>query len=95
MNMYTLLYLKWIINKALLYSTGNSAQCYEAAWKTVGFGGELIHVYVCASPLAVPLKLSWCCQLARLQYKIKRLKKIKNKIFIHLSVVKLHHLKCP
>ena len=31
-NMYTLLYLKWIINKDLLYSTGNSAQCYVAAW---------------------------------------------------------------
>ena len=24
----TLLYLKWITNKDLLYSTGNSAQCY-------------------------------------------------------------------
>ena len=31
MDMYTLLYLKWIINKDLLYSTGNSAQCYVAA----------------------------------------------------------------
>ena len=35
--MYTLLYLKWIINKDLLYSTGNSAQAYVAAW----MGGEL------------------------------------------------------
>ena len=26
MDMYTLLYLKWIINKDLLYSTGSSAQ---------------------------------------------------------------------
>ena len=34
--MYTLLYLKWITNKDLLYSTGNSAQCYVAAW----MGGE-------------------------------------------------------
>ena len=25
---YTLLYLKWITNKDLLCSTGNSAQCY-------------------------------------------------------------------
>ena len=25
MDMYTLLYLKWIINKVLLHSTGNSA----------------------------------------------------------------------
>ena len=28
--MYTLLYLKWIISKDLLYSTRNSAQCYVA-----------------------------------------------------------------
>ena len=27
-DMYTLLYLKWITNKDLLYSTRNSAQCY-------------------------------------------------------------------
>ena len=27
MDMYTLLFLKWITNKDLLYSTGNSAQC--------------------------------------------------------------------
>ena len=27
-NMYTLLYLKWITNKDLLHSTGNSAQYY-------------------------------------------------------------------
>ena len=26
--MYILLYLKWITNKDLLYSTVNSAQCY-------------------------------------------------------------------
>ena len=31
MDMYTLLYLKWVTNKVLLYSTGKSAQCYVAA----------------------------------------------------------------
>ena len=31
MVVYTLLYLKWMTNKDLLYSTGNSAQCYVAA----------------------------------------------------------------
>jgi len=31
-DMYTLLYLKWITNKVLLYSTRNSAQYYVAAW---------------------------------------------------------------
>ena len=40
MDMYILLYLKWITNKDLLYSTGNSAQCYVAAWMGGGFGGE-------------------------------------------------------
>ena len=27
MGMYTLLYFKWVTNKDLLHSTGNSAQC--------------------------------------------------------------------
>ena len=31
MDMYTLLYLKWITNKDLLCSTWNSAQCHVAA----------------------------------------------------------------
>ena len=30
----------------LLYSTGNSAQCYVAAWMGGEFGGEW-HVYMC------------------------------------------------
>ena len=34
--MYTLLYLKLMTNKDLLYSAGNTAQCYVAAW----IGGE-------------------------------------------------------
>ena len=53
--MYTLLYLKWITNKVLLYSTGNSAQYYMAAWMGGEFGGEQIHAYVWISPLAVHL----------------------------------------
>ena len=35
---YTLLYLKWTTNKDLLYSTGNSARCYMAAWIGGKFG---------------------------------------------------------
>ena len=31
-DMYTLLYLKWIIIKDLLYSRGKSADCYVTAW---------------------------------------------------------------
>ena len=41
-----LLYLKWITNKDLLYTTWNSAQCYVAAWIGGEFGREWIHVYV-------------------------------------------------
>ena len=41
-----------------LSSTGNSAQCYVAAWMGGEFGGEWIHVYLWLSPFAVHLKLS-------------------------------------
>ena len=36
-----LLYLKWITNKDLLYSTWNSAQCCVAAWMGGGVWGRL------------------------------------------------------
>jgi len=61
MGMYTLLYLKWITNKDLLCSTGNSAQHYVAAWVGGELGGEWIHVYVWLSPFAAHLKLSQHC----------------------------------
>ena len=57
-DMYTRLYLKWITNKDPLYSTGNSAQCYVAAWMGGESEGEWIHVYVWLSCFAVHLKLS-------------------------------------
>ena len=60
-NLYRLLYFKWITNKDLLYSTGNAAQCYVAAWMGGEFGGEWIHVYVQLSPFAVHVKLSQHC----------------------------------
>ena len=47
-----LLYLKWITDKVLLYSTGNSAQCYVADWMGREFGGEWRHVYVWLNPFA-------------------------------------------
>ena len=40
MEMNTLLYLKWITNKDLLYSIRNSAQCYMVAWMAGEFGEE-------------------------------------------------------
>ena len=65
MDMHTLLYLKWITNKILLYSTGNSPQCYVAAWMEGDFGGEWVHVYayVFLNPFPVHLKLSQHCLL--------------------------------
>ena len=45
-DMYTLLYLKWITNKNLLYSTWNSAQCYVVIWMGVGLGKKgCIYMY--------------------------------------------------
>ena len=58
--MYTLLYLKWITDKDLLYSTWNSAQCYVAAWMGVGLG-ENGYMYVWLSPCPVHLKLPQHC----------------------------------
>ena len=49
--------LKWITKKNLLCNTGNSVQCYVAAWMGGEFGGEWMHVYVQLSPFAVHLKL--------------------------------------
>ena len=49
---YTLLYLKWMTNKDLLYGTWNSAQCYVAAWMGGAFTGGWIHVNVWLSPFS-------------------------------------------
>ena len=57
-DMYPLLYLKWINNKDLLYNTRNSAQCYLAVWMGGEFAGQWMHVYVWLSPFAVHLKLT-------------------------------------
>ena len=45
-DMYTLLYLKRITNKDLLYNTGNSAQCYVAVQLGGEFEEEGLHMYV-------------------------------------------------
>ena len=59
--MHTLLNLKWITKKNLVYNTWNSAQCYVAAWMGAGLGVEWIHVYVWLSPFTVHLNLSQHC----------------------------------
>ena len=61
MDMYTLLYFKWITNKDLLYSIRHFTQCFVLAWMEGEFRGEWIHVYVWLNPFAVHLKLSQHC----------------------------------
>ena len=58
MDRNTLLYLKWITNTDLLYSTWNSAQSYVAAWVGGGFRKEWICIYIWLSLFTVHLKLS-------------------------------------
>ena len=53
--------LKWITNKDLLYSTGNSVQHYVAAWMGGEFGGECICANVWLSPFAIQMKLLQHC----------------------------------
>jgi len=48
MDTYTLLCLKWITNKHLLYSTGSSAQRHVATWMG-GSLGENGYMYMCGS----------------------------------------------
>ena len=52
MDMYTTLYLKWITNTVLPYSTGNAGQCHMTAWMGGEFGGEWTRVYIWLSPLS-------------------------------------------
>ena len=42
MDMYSVLYLKWITNNDLLYSTENSAQCSVEVWREGEFGEESV-----------------------------------------------------
>ena len=61
MDTDTLLYLKWITSKDLLYGTGNSAQCYVAAWMGGKFWGEWIHVDAWLGIFPAHLELSQHC----------------------------------
>ena len=50
MDMYTLLHLKWITNKDLPCSTGNSVQCYVTVWTGKEFGENgYLYVYMAQS----------------------------------------------
>ena len=51
-----LIYLKCITNKNLLFSMGNTVQCYVAIWMGRELRGEWIHVYIYGW---VPLLSTW------------------------------------
>ena len=62
MDMYTLLYLKRVTSKDLLYGTGNSVQRYVAVWMGREFGGEWILCIcmvesLCSSPETITILL--------------------------------------
>ena len=52
-DMYTLLYFKWVTSKDLVYSTGSVAQCHVAACIGGQSGGEGMHIYGRLRPSAV------------------------------------------
>ena len=81
-DMYILLYLKWITNKDLLYSTRNSVQCYVAAWMGGELGGEWVIIYEWFSLFLVHLKLSQHCLL--ISYTPRQNKKFKEKLCCYI-----------
>ena len=47
-------HFKWITNKDLLGSAGNSAQCYVAVWMRGESGGECMHIWMDGSLCCPP-----------------------------------------
>ena len=80
MDMYTLLHLKQVTNRDLLYSTWNSAQRYVTGWIGGEFGGEGMHVHVWLSLFTIHLKLSQHCLL--IDYTPIQNKNFKKKMFL-------------
>ena len=71
-DMCTLLYLRWITNKLLLYTTENSPQCCVAVWTGEGFGGERIHICEQLGLTAVHLRWSQHWLHSSVKHKLKR-----------------------
>ena len=92
--MHTLLYLTWITNTDLLYSTGNPAQCYVPAWMQASLE-ENGYMYMRGW---VPSLFIWnyhdiVCELAIPQYKTKILKGITIPIRIRAGLKQSSELK--
>ena len=86
--MYTLLYLKWITNKELLYSTGNSTQCRldgRGSW-----GRMDTYIDICINMAeSLHLELSWHCLLIWLRFNQSILKEISPGISLEGRMLKL------
>ena len=79
-DMYTLLYLKWVTKKDLLCSTGNFVQCYAAAWMESEFGDRVdTSIFMAESLYYSPETITHCLLKAIPQYKIENLKKKKER----------------
>ena len=78
MDLYTLLYLKWITNKDLLYSTGNFAQCFVAAWMGRGLG-ENGYMYMAESLCHSPETITTLLIKIKIQYNQYKMKNLKKK----------------
>ena len=61
-DIYTLLYIKWITNKDLLYRTENSTQYCVMAYVGKESKKEWINIYVQLIHFAVHLKLTQYCK---------------------------------
>ena len=68
-DIYTLLYIKQITNKNVLYSTGNSFQCSVMTSMGMESRREWIYVYVWLIHFAVQQKLTQHCKSTILQLK--------------------------
>ena len=71
MNIYTLLHIKQIINKDLLYNTGNSTQYSVITYMGEESEEEWIYVYVQLNHFTVHLKLAQHCKSTIFQNKSK------------------------
>ena len=75
-NIYTLLYIKYITNKDLLYSTGNYTQYFVITYKRKESEKEYTHT--CLNRCAVHPKLTQHCKSTTPQFKKKKKKVWKN-----------------
>ena len=79
MDMYPVLYLKWITNKDLLYSTWNSAQCHVAAWMGGESGGKMDTCVCMAEALCCPPETTTTSLTGYTPIQNKKLKKEKDR----------------